>query len=135
MSRMSRILSLTLMALISLFLVGCTSEADVSATLISPTNYVEQFESSTTPHLLIDVRTRQEYAEGFIEGSINIPVEELASRLSEVPQDIPVVVYCRSGNRSARAATILVENNYGEVYDLGGVIQWQQYGYRLTQGS
>lgn len=132
---MSRHVSLILLSLIGLMLVGCSSDTGVTASLINPTHYVEQFESSSTSHLLLDVRTPEEYDEGFIAGSVNIPLQELASRLSEIPQDMPIVVYCRSGNRSAQAAAILIENGYHEVYDLGGVIEWQQYGYRLTQES
>ncbi|MEL6527916.1 MAG: rhodanese-like domain-containing protein, partial [Chloroflexota bacterium] len=45
--------------------------------------------------------------------------------------DIPVVVYCRSGNRSAQAANILNQNDYSEIYDLGGIIQWQSAGYPI----
>ncbi|MCA9914215.1 MAG: rhodanese-like domain-containing protein, partial [Anaerolineae bacterium] len=84
-------------------------------------------------HLLIDVRTPAEYASGHIAGSINIPVEELSNRLSEVPQGEEIVVYCRSGNRSATAARILADNGYSPVYDLGGIIAWQSAGYPLEQ--
>ncbi|KFD39026.1 rhodanese-like domain-containing protein [Schleiferia thermophila] len=60
--------------------------------------------------LLIDVRTPQEFAEGSAKGAINIPLHELPSRLSELKTDKPIVVFCRSGARSARALQILKQN-------------------------
>lgn len=94
--------------------------------LISPAQYQEQFSAAT--HTLIDVRTPEEYSAGHIADSVNISVDSLASRLSEVPKDAPVVVYCRSGNRSATAAQILVQAGYTNVYDLGGIQAWQAAG-------
>lgn len=91
--------------------------------LISPAEYVESF--NTDDHFLLDVRTAEEFASGHIEGAVNIPVQILASYLDEVPQDQPVVIYCRSGNRSAQAASILRGAGYSDVYDIdGGVIAW-----------
>lgn len=92
-------------------------------TLISPKEYTSDFD--TRDHLLVDVRTVAEFNEGHIEGAINIPVEELDQRLDELPQDETIVVYCRSGNRSADAADMLDEAGYSSVYDIdGGVIAW-----------
>jgi phage shock protein E len=132
---MYRMTSMVLLTLIGLMLVGCSAGNQMNATLINPPDYVEQFIDVDTPHVLVDVRTPEEYAEGFITGSVNIPLQELESRLSEIRRDIPVVVYCRSGNRSAQAADILTSSGYSEVYDLGGIAEWQQYGYRIAQES
>ena len=96
---------------------------------ITPADYQANFVSSEAPHLLLDVRTRPEFASGHIPGAMNIPVQELSSRLNEVPQDQSVVVYCRSGNRSAQAAQILGNADYSQVYDLGGIASWVDQGY------
>ena len=96
---------------------------------IAPADYQAEFVSSEAPHLLLDVRTPEEFATGHIPGAINISVQELPSRLNEVPQDQPVVVYCRSGNRSAQAAKILGNAEYSQVYDLGSIISWADQGY------
>ncbi|NDJ51555.1 MAG: rhodanese-like domain-containing protein [Chloroflexi bacterium] len=106
------------------------SDGAGSRELISPAGYVNDFASSTD-HILVDVRTPEEVADGYIDGAINIPVDELEARLSELPDDAPVVVYCRSGNRSARAANILASNGY-EAYDLGGIITWEAQGYPVV---
>ncbi len=57
--------------------------------------------------LVIDVRGPAEFAEGHVAGAVNVPVDELPARLGELPSDRAVVVYCRSGARSARAAEVL----------------------------
>ena len=74
--------------------------------------------------LLLDVRTPGEYAEKHIPDAVNIPVQELESRMAELPRDRPIVVYCRSGHRSARAATMLKTAGYTSVYDLGAMSNW-----------
>jgi rhodanese-related sulfurtransferase len=81
-------------------------------------------------YFLLDVRTQEEYKSGFIENSMLIPVTELESRLSEIPTDKPIIVYCKSGNRSLKAAQILVKNNFSPVYNmLGGITEWDKKGY------
>jgi len=85
-------------------------------------------------YFLLDVRTQEEYEEGFIENSILIPVLELEERLLEIPKDKPVIVYCRSGNRSAKAADILVKNNFNPVYNmLGGITDWIERSYSVSK--
>lgn len=71
---------------------------------------------------LLDVRTPGEFAEGHIEGAVNIPVQELGARLREVPSGA-VVVYCRSGGRSASAAAMLKARGH-EVLDIGPMSAW-----------
>lgn len=69
---------------------------------------------------LLDVRTWPEWERGHLEGAMLIPVQELTSRLAELPRDRAVVVYCASGRRSARAAEMLRRAGY-EAHDLGGM--------------
>lgn len=69
--------------------------------------------------LLLDVRTPGEYADGHVDGAVNIPVQELGSRMKELgPTKRPVVVYCRSGGRSATATGMMRAAGY-EVLDVG----------------
>jgi rhodanese-related sulfurtransferase len=72
---------------------------------------------------LIDVRTPEEFAEGSVVGAINIPVDDIESRLSEINTNDQIVVFCRSGSRSARATSILQKHGYKHVIN-GGT--WQQ---------
>jgi phage shock protein E len=73
---------------------------------------------------LLDVRTVAEYRQSHVEGARHIPVENLASRMSEVgPKDTPIVVYCETGRRSANAAKLLRDQGY-TVYDLKSHRNW-----------
>lgn len=114
---------------------GSVSEpVDIASlpSLISPAQYQGAFVGGEVDYLLLDVRTPQEFNGGHIDGAINIPVQELAQRISEVPADQPIVVYCRSGNRSATATDILTGAGYEDVYDIaGGTVAWSAAGYPL----
>jgi phage shock protein E len=68
--------------------------------------------------VLLDVRTREEFAEGHVKGALNIPVQELGARLGELPAHAKVVVYCRSGGRSAMAKQLLSSRGH-DVLDIG----------------
>lgn len=70
---------------------------------------------------LVDVRTAEEYAGGYIEGAINIPLDQLMANLSQLPDKAAkIVVYCGSGQRSALVTTALIFNGYTNVINLGG---------------
>lgn len=74
---------------------------------------------------LVDVRSPAEFASGHISGAVNVPVQELDQRLNELqPTDRPIVVYCRSGNRSRAAAQILQSGGFSKVHDLGAMSRW-----------
>ena len=72
--------------------------------------------------LILDVRTPAEFAEGHLPGAINIPYDELASRLDELgpERNAEVIVYCRSGRRAGLAESVLVETGFSNVRDLTG---------------
>jgi phage shock protein E len=70
--------------------------------------------------LLLDVRTPAEFATGAPSRALNIPVQELAQRLGELPSGRTIVAYCRSGVRSAAAVEQLVTAGF-DAYDAGGV--------------
>ena len=75
--------------------------------------------------LLLDVRTPEEFAAGHVDGAVLIPVGELRERLAELgPKDRAVVLYCRSGRRSALAKSILEEAGHSTVIDVGPMPDW-----------
>ncbi|HVP66160.1 MAG TPA: rhodanese-like domain-containing protein [Anaeromyxobacteraceae bacterium] len=83
---------------------------------------------------IIDVRRPDEYAAGHIPGAVNIPYDEVAVRTSEVGSlDTEVIVYCRTGRRSAVAAETLVELGYRHVHDLGPMSAWPAGPQALPQ--
>ncbi|MEW6433603.1 MAG: rhodanese-like domain-containing protein [Myxococcota bacterium] len=74
--------------------------------------------------LLLDVRSPSEFHEGHLPRAKNVPLSELRWRLHELgPTRRPVVVYCRSGNRSSQAAAMLCEAGF-PVRDLGPISAW-----------
>jgi rhodanese-related sulfurtransferase len=90
---------------------------------ITPDDTLSKLENGA---FLIDVRTKEEFATGHIAQSILIPVDEIKDEVSAIVPDktATIIVYCRSGNRSKRAAYDLIELGYENVFDLGGIISW-----------
>lgn len=87
---------------------------------------------------LLDVRTPQEYAEGHIEGALNINVQsddfqQMAEK--ELSKDSTILVYCRSGRRSMDAAWILTRLGYRVINLKGGIIEWKEDGLPVTTGG
>lgn len=68
---------------------------------------------------LVDVRTAAEFAQASAPGTLNIPLQELAARLHEIPRSQPVVVGCASGTRSGMARLLLKKNGYLHVHNIG----------------
>ncbi len=83
---------------------------------------------------LLDVREPGEYAQGFIEGAVNIPVREVVARLAELPApDQPIVIYCGSGHRGALAQLALNLLGYTDVRNLGGGLRaWTAAEYPVV---
>ncbi|MEH6650186.1 MAG: rhodanese-like domain-containing protein [Motiliproteus sp.] len=73
--------------------------------------------------LVIDVRTTEEYANAHLPGALHIPYQEIAARFAqlEIRKDREVVLYCRSGNRSGIAYKILIEQDYTQLHNGGGL--------------
>ncbi|EMY34991.1 rhodanese-like domain-containing protein [Arthrobacter crystallopoietes BAB-32] len=77
---------------------------------------------------VLDVREDFETAEGMIPQALHIPMGELNARLAELDPSRPVIVVCRSGNRSARVADALNQADYTADTMTGGMIAWQAAG-------
>jgi rhodanese-related sulfurtransferase len=106
--------------------------AQATATAVQPMSQdaLMQHQAQHPDHLfLLDVRTPQEYAEGHIAGAVNVPYDQLATRLAEVPKDKDVVLYCRSGRRAGIAADVLAANGYTRLSHLEGDMNaWMEKG-------
>ena len=76
--------------------------------------------------IIVDVRTIGEYESGYIQGAILIPNETITNKMPVLLPELntEILIYCRSGNRSAHAAKKLIEIGYTNVYDFGGIINW-----------
>jgi len=75
--------------------------------------------------LLLDVRTAEEFAQGHISGAVLSPYDQLESSFAEPDKSRPIVVYCRSGRRSAIALATLRGMGYLNVSDFGGIGNWK----------
>lgn len=78
--------------------------------------------------IIIDVRRFNEYKEGKIPNAINIPIEELEWEIEDLKENInnPILVYCKSGNKSSLACQVLEEEGFTKVYNLGqGILGYE----------
>jgi rhodanese-related sulfurtransferase len=137
-----------LISFVAFILIGCTSDTinspksstnnDLnSASETTPTSsaamitkitaeQAKEMIDSSTELIVLDVRTQEEYDETHIEGAILIPDYEIDTQAEVLITDknATLLVYCRSGRRSALASQTLHELGYTSVYDFGGIIDW-----------
>jgi phage shock protein E len=69
---------------------------------------------------VLDVRSPEEFSEGHVPGAVNVPYDQIAARIAEVPKNKDVVLYCRSGRRAGIAAEVLAANGYSRLSHLEG---------------
>ena len=82
--------------------------------------YPEDYPEKTNLGTILDVRTPKEYEEWHIPEALNIPLQELRDRISEIPENTPIFVHCRVGFRGYLAYRILVQKGFDHVYNLSG---------------
>ena len=102
-----------------------SSDEKISYTKISQDEAKKMMEKDDG-HVIVDVRREDEFASGHIPGAILIPNESIGT---EKPAELPdpdqiILVYCRSGNRSAQASQKLADIGYTNVFDFGGIMTW-----------
>lgn len=115
------------------FLVSCTIRTSNPSNSSNMTSYqkitAEEAKAridSGDSIIIVDVRTQEEYDAEHIEGSVLIPNETISDTQPEFLPDLnaEILIYCRSGNRSAQAAKKLIDIGYSNIYDFGGIIDW-----------
>lgn len=114
---------------ISLLLCGCSDKenTEIKPGKINCNEMKELMEKDNNP-ILIDVRTAKEYNDGHLEKATNIPVDNIKTiqQMNSVTLETPIIVYCRSGQRSAKAKEELEKLGYLNVYDLGAMSNCQK---------
>ncbi|GAA4747553.1 rhodanese-like domain-containing protein [Flavisolibacter ginsenosidimutans] len=78
---------------------------------------------------IVDVRTREEFRGGHLQGAVNIPLDELSSKLSSLDKSKPVITCCASGMRSATAKSMLKSKGFTNVHNGGG---WSGLQHKLS---
>lgn len=103
-----------------------TSTTSVEAD-ISVTDAYSRYQNGA---FVLDVRTVEEWNEFHAPNTTLIPLDQLASRINEVPRDREIVVVCRSGNRSQQGRDILLKAGFANVTSMmGGLNEWRALGY------
>lgn len=85
---------------------------------------------------LIDIRTPKEYDEGYIEGAININFfdRDFNAQMAKLDKDKELYIYCRSGNRTGKAAKRLKDQGFTKIYDLqGGILNWNRNKLKVVK--
>jgi rhodanese-related sulfurtransferase len=118
--------------LLTVFAIGmlaCLSLANAAEpAMIAPDQLVQRMEKKDANLVVLDVRTAEEFAAGHIPGAVNIPHDQLPNRLAEIAgaKSKDVVVYCRSGRRSAIAQETLSSQGFKSVKHLDGdMLKWE----------
>ncbi len=111
---------LILPGLFAVVAAGTALATDPLTTAVSPDALLERLDDGEKAPYVLDVRTAEEFVAGHVPGAVNIPYDQVASRLAEVPKDRDVVLYCRSGRRAQLAAEVLMDKGYSRLEHLQG---------------
>jgi rhodanese-related sulfurtransferase len=115
-----------LSGLIATIVASTALAADAPLPVVTQDAFLESLKADAKALFVLDVRTPDEYAGGYVPDAVNIPHDQLASRLAEVPKDREVVIYCRSGRRAEIAGQVLATHGYTKLEHLQGDMQgWQ----------
>ena len=127
---------LLLVSALALFLSACGgATATGSVDLVVPSAAADVISDAPSGLVVLDIRTPEEFNAGALPDAINLDFYEtdFRNRLAELDKDVPYVMYCNSGNRSATAADMMEELGFTEVYEIDGGIQaWAQAGGALA---
>jgi rhodanese-related sulfurtransferase len=109
-----------------LFIACSCAKQQEGISLVDSNKFEDQMKEPTSQ--IVDVRTAEEFAGGHIANAVNMDVtsDDFDSKIQSLDTEKPVMVYCKSGGRSAKAASILKEKGFKNVYDLdGGILGWE----------
>ena len=114
-----------------ILLTGCSTVLSKKEPIpITADKVYEILKTQKDNYIILDVRTKEEYDSGHLESAVLIPVDDLEARYGEIVKNKPLIVYCKSGRRSAKATVILVGKDFSPVYDMtGGIDAWKSKNY------
>ena len=136
----NKLLVVSMAAVLSLSLVGCSSASNSTSTSSNGTvavkelkgeelNKIEKDDKEKEKHLVIDVRAENEYKEGHVKHAINIPLADIEKNIDRISawKEKSVIVYCNTGKKSKEAAEKLVKAGFKDVSDAKGVKEYKDY--------
>jgi rhodanese-related sulfurtransferase len=107
-------------------LTSCLKQKTEGVEVLNPDTFEQKLQASDVQ--LVDVRTADEFAEGHLPNAINIDIngDNFEDETAKLDKEKPVMVYCKMGGRSAKAAANLKEQGFKDVSDLdGGITSWK----------
>ncbi len=113
---------------------ACGGQATGTIEEVTPRAAAELLAEPPAGLVVLDVRTPEEFAGGHLAGATNIDfyAPDFRTRLDALDKDVPYLVYCRSGNRSAQAVDLMRDLGFSQVYDVqGGILAWTAAGLPL----
>jgi len=113
-----------LLALTMALCAACGSKTDYQTMEI---NDAAEMIAADDGHLLVDVRTKEEFEEKHLPGAILLPVDDIKDgKLERLPDKSQIIlIYCRTGRRAKDAAEYLAKKGYTNIYEIGGIIDWK----------
>lgn len=129
-------IGILLVVALAVFLIASLGgeKASNAGTLPASVSVDEAHQMYEEGTFVLDVRTPEEWNEFHAPNTTLIPLDELASRVDELPKDQPIVVVCRSGNRSQTGRDILLQAGFDATSMNGGLNEWRSKGYAVVSG-
>ncbi len=128
---------LTLLLTLALVAGACATSQTAQATGLVDSERAEELIQTEAELVVLDVRTPEEFAAGTLPGAILIDINSpsFTDEVDALDRELPYLVYCRSGNRSASAVRIMEDLGFDEIYELDNGIQaWVGSGRTLETG-
>lgn len=120
---------IVILAFLMFSLTSCLKTRTEGVNVLNTDKFEKELQ--TTDVQIVDVRTPQEFADGHLPNAININImgSNFEAETAKLDKDKPVLVYCKSGGRSAKAASNLKAQGFKNISDLdGGITSWRQAG-------
>ena len=126
-------IGILLVVVLAVFLIATVGN-DNSGKLSASVGTQEAYQMYQDGTFVLDVRTQEEWNDFHAPNTTLIPLDELANRLNELPKDQPILVVCRSGNRSQAGRDILLQAGFNATSMNGGLNAWRDSGYPVVSG-
>ena len=136
---MKTILKLSLILFFTISIVACNNkQPSKTTTQFGEINVIPpaEFKEKSLNQTIVDIRTPEEFAEGHIEGAVNINLfdKDFLDQISQFDKSKPIFLYCRSGNRTSSATKKIADLGFEQVYDLqGGILNWQRNNQQIAK--